>query len=130
MTPRTWLAIGGAAIIGAVVYAGLTLASLANAPIPDKPTVLSLVVSGTIVGLVFEFLVVLPIFMLLRRSGRLRVLPFVASCALAWFVLCTLFFLLLGTGLNGASATAVAMFLPGLAVVLGFWVIGGNRGVA
>jgi predicted membrane channel-forming protein YqfA (hemolysin III family) len=130
MTARTWLAIVGAPILGAAVYAWLTLASLAQATVPDKPTLLGLVVSGAVVGLVFELVVVVPIFLVLRRSRRLNAFSFVAMGSLAWIVVCLLLLLLLGVGPNGASATAVAMFLPGLTIVLAFWLLGGNRGVA
>jgi len=129
MSSRFWLALVGAPILGAAVYAGLTLVSLASVTLPgESPPPLSLVVSGALVGLVFELAVIVPVLFMLRRLRQLRVVSFVLVSSLAWFASCFLLMLLLGVGPSGASATAVVMFLPGLALVLAVWFVGVRGG--
>jgi len=130
VTTRTWLAIVGAPILGAGVYACLTLASLAQATIVEKPTPLGLIVSGAVVGLIFELVILVPLLLALRRWWRLDAVRFAILGCLAWFAVCFLVMLPLGGGVNSASATAVLMFLPGATLVLAFWFLGANRNAA
>ena len=110
-----------------MAYSRFTSAGRFNS---ERPTPLGLIASGAIAGLIFEVVILVPLFIALRRRYQLRVMPFILIGSLAWFAVCFCLLLLLGIGPNGASATAVAMFLPGLVLVLAFWFIGGGRSVA
>ena len=128
--PRTWLAIVGAPLIGAVAYAFLTLNSLPRELSVGRPSALWLVVSGAVVGLIFEVAVVVPLYLALRYLQRLNVWSFIALGSVAWFVVCMAAMFLLSGEFNAASATAALMLLPGVALVSAFWFLCGPRHVA
>lgn len=118
-----------APLLGAVVYAWFSLASAANVPASDQPT-LGLVFSGVGVGLLFEVAVLLPLLLALQRRD-VAMVPFVVLGGLAWFALCFVSMLVLGLSGADASSTATVMFLPGATIVVAFWLLArrSSRGV-
>jgi hypothetical protein len=129
MTSRMWIAIVAAPVVSAAIYAWLTLGSLGPGAGPERPTPFSLVTSAAIAGLLFEVAVVVPLLLLLRRVQWLNVVVFVFLGSVAWFAVCFLLLWLLMSA-SDASATAVAMFVPGVTLLLVFWLVGVTRGGA
>jgi hypothetical protein len=130
LTPRTWFALVGAPAIGAVVYACLTRATLPETLSVERPSLLSLFLSGAVVGLIFELAVVIPLYFALRRWQRLNALLFLVVGSGLWFALSFAAMLFIGDSANGASATAVLLLLPGVALVSAFWFLAGQQHVA
>ena len=125
---RTWLSALVAPILGGAVYAWLTLSSRWPAIVPKDATMGSLIVCGSIVCLIFELAIILPLQFALRpRVGR-RAIAFVVLGGTLWLILSFLAMLLLGADVPAAWANAVAIFLPGVTVVLAFWLLGGRSG--
>ena len=127
MALRMWIAIVCAPILGAIVYAWLTLSTLPQAVMSERPMPIGLIGSGAVAGLLFEVGVLVPLLLGLRRIRRLGAMSFLLLGCLAWFTLCLLLLLAVGRGINGASATAVAMLWPGVALVVAFWLLGGKK---
>jgi len=123
---RTSLSALVAPILGGAVYAWLTLSSPWPAIVPKYPTVGALIIWGSIVCLIFELAIILPLQFALRPRGESRAIAFVVFGSALWLVLSFLVMLLLGADLSAAWANAVAIFLPGATVVLAFWLLGGR----
>ena len=127
LTSRIWLALVGAPIIGAAAYALLTLATLPETLSEGRPTLLGLILSAAPAGLIFEVVVIVPIYLALRHWHRLGALPFIVSGSVAWFLITFSIMLLVARDANAASTTAFASFLPGVVLVSAFWFIGGSQ---
>ena len=127
-TSRTWLALIAAPVAFSVAYAGLGLASLPAHLGSDRPRAGDFIVPGVIAGLLFEILVVIPLYLCLRRWQRLGAMTFLTIGSIAWFGLSFILMMFLGVNANGASATAVQLVPPGVVLVVTFWwLVGGTH---
>jgi hypothetical protein len=126
---RAWLALVAAAIVGALVYASLTLASIPDSVAIERPTFLGLVVSGAVVASLFAVAVLAPLFLAGPTWRSLRGVTFIFLGAFLWFIVFLAGFLATGMELNAAVATALQLLGPGIVVVVVFWVlVRGNYG--
>jgi hypothetical protein len=103
------------------------LATLPESVSVNRPTALSLIISAAPAGLIFEVIVIIPIYLALRHWRRLAALPFVVIGSAAWFLVTFSLMLLVTNDTQVASATAFASFLPGAIAVAAFWFIGGAK---
>ena len=126
MAMRAWLPAVVAPVLGGSVYAWLTLSSRWPPIVPKYATVGSLIVWGSIVCLIFELVIILPLRIAVRSLGGPRAVAFIVLGSALWLVLTFLVMLWLGPNLSSAWANAVAIFLPGATVVLAFWLLGGR----
>jgi hypothetical protein len=126
---RTWLALVAAPVVFSAVYASLGLASLPANVGSDRPSAMNFIVPGAIAGLLFEVIVVIPLYLGLRKWRRLSSTTFLITGTAAWLGLSFVLMLFVGVNANGASATAVQLLPPGIALVFTFWLLnGGARG--
>ena len=128
MATRNWLSIIGPPILGGAVYAELTLSSRSPAIVPANSSIASLVLWGTMVCLIFEFAVVLPLSLVLHPHRWARSITFLVLATAAWFAISILFMLFLGAAASAALANALAIFLPGAVLVVAFWLLMALRG--
>ena len=128
MATRKWLSIVGPPVLGGATYAGLTLSSRSPAIVPANSTIASLVFWDSMVCLIFELGVVLPLFRALRPQHWVRTIAFLVLASAAWFAISFLVMLLLGAGASAALANAVAILLPGALLIVAFWLVGVRRG--
>lgn len=98
MTKHLWLAIVAAPILAVVVYTGIAFAYLAATDVPALPSIGPMLASGFVVGLVFEVVVVIPLYLTLHRWDRLRATTFISLSSLIWFVACMAVLLRAGAG--------------------------------
>jgi Na+/melibiose symporter-like transporter len=94
-------------MVGAFIYGLLTLSSIPTSANVERPSLASLVMSGSVIGALFVIVVLIPLFLAVGKRRSVHGALFVLLGSIIWFAICFLVFLALGIGANGASATAV-----------------------
>src|ERR1700687_1628536 len=118
MPARTVLAMLVAPLAAGFVYAVALVATSSNVPADIRPSLFGSVVSGSIVGLVFEVLALLPLTLLVRAYARGRLSLF-AGGSLVWFA-ASLALSLTGMAWSSAVALATQVLVPGIVLAAVF----------
>src|SRR6266536_3390136 len=115
MPARTLLALLVAPVVAGLVYALLVVTTSSVVPLKLRPELVATALSGSITGLLFEVLALVPLALLFRASFRGRAYLFLAG-SLVWFAL-SIGVSLLAMDWPSAVATAMQLLLPGLVLV-------------
>ena len=115
MPARTLLALVIAPVVAGLVYALLVVTTTSVVLLPLRPELVATAVSGSIIGLLFAVLVLLPFVLAFRSRLRARTYLFLTGL-LVWFVL-SVAASRLGMDWSSSVATAVQLLLPGAVLV-------------